>query len=68
MTGHYLNKQNPHFGWQRMLDSNAVIDDFLSSHDLDYEKKDEASYLNTLPGVVNQHTRFLFEVGDQKHE
>jgi hypothetical protein len=51
-----------------MLDPNAVIDDFLSSHDLDYEKKNEASYLNTLPGVVNQHTRFLFEVGDQKHE
>ena len=56
MTGHYLNKQNHHFGWQRMLDPNAVIDDFLSSHDLNYEQKDENTYLITLPGEAKQQT------------
>jgi hypothetical protein len=25
-----------------MLDANAVIDDFLQSHDLDYDQKDES--------------------------
>jgi len=64
MTGHYLNKQNPHFGWQRMLDPNAVIDDFLSSHDLDYEQKDESTYLVTLPGEAKQQTHCALVVGD----
>ena len=39
-----------------MLDPNAVIDDFLSSHDLDYEQKDENTYLITLPGEAKQQT------------
>ncbi len=64
MTGHYLNKQNPHFGWQRMLDPNAVIDDFLSSHDLDYEQKDDSTYLITLPGEAKQQTHCALVVGD----
>ena len=64
MTGHYLNKQNLHFGWQRMLDPNAVIDDFLSSHDLDYEQKDENTYLITLPGEAKQQTHCALVVGD----
>ena len=64
MTGHYLSKQNPHFGWQRMLDPNAVIDDFLSSHDLDYEQKDENTYLITLPGEAKQQTHCALVVGD----
>ena len=51
-----------------MLDPNAVIDDLLSSHYLNYEKKDETSYLSSLKGVVNQHERFIFAVGDHKHE
>jgi hypothetical protein len=34
-----------------MLDPKAVIDEFLASHDLDYEQKDESTYLITLPGV-----------------
>ena len=56
MTGHYLNKQNHHFGWQRMLNPNSVIDDFLSSHDLDYEQKNENTYLITLPDEAKQQT------------
>ncbi len=64
MTGHYLNKQNPHFGWQRMLDPNAVIEDFLSSHDLDFEQKDDNTYLITLPGEAKQQTHCALVVGD----
>jgi hypothetical protein len=30
-----------------MLDPNAVIDDFLQSHDLDYDQNDENTYLIT---------------------
>ena len=41
-----------------MLDTNAVIDDFLSSHDLDYEQKDENPYLITLPKVAKQQTHY----------
>ena len=41
-----------------MLDPNAVIDDFLSSHDLDYEQKDENTYLITLPGEARQQTNY----------
>ena len=58
MTGPYLSKQNPHFGWQRMLDPNAVIDDFLSPHDLDYAQKDENPYLITFPEVAKQQTNY----------
>ena len=47
-----------------MLDPNAVIDDFLSSHDLDYEQKDENTYLITLPGEAKQQTHCALVVGD----
>ena len=47
-----------------MLDPNAVIDDFLSSHDLDYEQKDENTYLITLPGETKQQTHCALVVGD----
>ena len=47
-----------------MLDPNAVIDDFLSSHDLDYEQKDENTYLVTLPGEAKQQTHCALVVGD----
>ncbi len=33
-----------------MLDPKAVIDEFLASHDLDYEQKDESTYLITRQG------------------
>jgi len=47
-----------------MLDANTVIDDFLSSHDLDYEHKDENTYLITLPGEAKQQTHCALVVGD----
>ena len=47
-----------------MLDPNPVIDDFLSSHDLDYEQKDENTYLITLPGETKQQTHCALVVGD----
>ena len=48
-----------------MLDAAAVIDDFLQSHDLDYDQKDEATYLITLPGQTKQQTHCALIVGDQ---
>ena len=47
-----------------MLDANAVIDDFLQSHDLDYDQKDEATYLITLPGQTKQQTHCALVIGD----
>ena len=47
-----------------MLDAAAVIDDFLQSHDLDYDQKDEATYLITLPGQTKQQTHCALVVGD----
>ena len=47
-----------------MLDANAVIDDFLQSHNLDYDQKDEATYLITLPGQTKQQTHCALIVGD----
>jgi hypothetical protein len=47
-----------------MLDATAVIDDFLQSHDLDYDQKDEATYLITLPGQTKQQTHCALVVGD----
>jgi hypothetical protein len=47
-----------------MLDYNAVIDDFLQSHDLDYNQKNESTYLITLPGQTKQQTHCALVVGD----
>ena len=47
-----------------MLDAAAVIDDFLQSHDLDYDQKDENTYLITLPGQTKQQTHCALIVGD----
>jgi hypothetical protein len=47
-----------------MLDAAAVIDDFLQSHDLDYDQKNEATYLITLPGQTKQQTHCALVVGD----
>ena len=47
-----------------MLDAAAVIDDFLQSHDLDYDQKDETTYLITLPGQTKQQTHCALVVGD----
>ena len=47
-----------------MLDPKAVIDEFLASHDLDYEQKDESTYLITLPGEAKQQTHCALIIGD----
>ena len=47
-----------------MLDAAAVIDDFLQSHDLDFDQKDEATYLITLRGQTKQQTHCALVVGD----
>ena len=47
-----------------MLDPLAVIDDFLESHDLDFEKSGENTYLITLPGEKKLQTHCALIVGD----
>jgi hypothetical protein len=47
-----------------MLDPKAVIDDFLLSHNLDFEQKNENTYLITLPGEAKQQTHCALIVGD----
>lgn len=47
-----------------MLEVKAVIDDFLASHDLDFEQKDENTYLITLPGEAKQQTHCALIIGD----
>ena len=47
-----------------MLEPAAVIDDFLDSHDLNYEQKDENTYLITLPGEAKQQTHCALIIGD----
>lgn len=64
MTGRYLINQRVNFGWQAMLEVKAVIDDFLASHDLDFEQKDENTYLITLPGEAKQQTHCALIIGD----
>ena len=64
MTGRYLNKLDQNYGWQAMLEPAAVIDDFLDSHDLNYEQKDENTYLITLPGDAKQQTHCALIIGD----
>ena len=47
-----------------MVDPRAVIDDFLESHDLDFEKSGENTYLITLPGEKKLQTHCALIVGD----
>jgi hypothetical protein len=47
-----------------MLDPKAVIDEFLASHDLDYDQKNESTYLITLPGETKQQTHCALIIGD----
>ena len=47
-----------------MIEPSAIIDDFLQSHDLDYDQKDEATYLITLPGQTKQQTHCALIIGD----
>ena len=47
-----------------MLDPKAVIDDFLQSHDLDYDQNDESTYLITFPGETKLQTHCALVIGD----
>ncbi|MEI7561738.1 MAG: YbjN domain-containing protein [Actinomycetes bacterium] len=47
-----------------MLNPNAVIDDFLQSHDLDYDQNDENTYLITLQGETKLQTHCALVIGD----
>ena len=47
-----------------MLEPAAVIDDFLQSHDLDYDQNTENTYLITLPGEAKQQTHCALIIGD----
>lgn len=43
----------------------ATIEEFLESHDIDFEKSSESSYLLTLPGEKKLQTHCALVVGDQ---
>ena len=47
-----------------MLDPKAVIDDFLESHDLDFDQNEENTYLITLPGETKLQTHCALIIGD----
>ena len=47
-----------------MVDPRAIIDDFLESHDLDFEKSGENTYLITLPGEKKLQTHCALIIGD----
>ena len=43
----------------------ATIDEFLESHDIDFEKSSDSTYLLTLPGEMKLQTHCALVVGDQ---
>ncbi len=47
-----------------MVDPRAIIEDFLESHDLDFEKSGENTFLITLPGEKKLQTHCALVVGD----
>jgi len=47
-----------------MLNPKDVIEDFLESHDLDYEKSGESKYMLTLPGEKKLQTHVALVIGD----
>jgi hypothetical protein len=46
------------------LDPREVIEDFLTSHDLDFEKQGENSFMVTLPGEKKLETQCALIIGD----
>lgn len=46
------------------INSRAIIEEFLDSHDLDYERRDEQTFLVTLPGEKKLQTHCALVVGD----
>ncbi len=46
------------------IDPRIVIEEFLDSHDLDYGRRDENTFLVTLPGETKLQTHCALVVGD----
>ena len=46
------------------LEPSAVIEDFLESHDLDFERADEKTFMVTLPGEAKLQTHCALVIGD----
>jgi len=46
------------------LDPRAVIEDFLASHDLDFEKQGQNTFMVTLPGEKKLETQCALVIGD----
>ena len=46
------------------IDPRVTIEDFLDSHDLEYERKDSNTFLVTLPGEKKLQTHCALVVGD----
>jgi len=46
------------------LDPREVIEDFLTSHDLDFEKQGENTFMVTLPGEKKLETQCALVIGD----
>jgi hypothetical protein len=47
-----------------MIDPRVIIEDFLESHDLDFERANADSFLVTLPGDKKLQTHCALQVGD----
>ena len=47
-----------------MIDPRVIIEEFLDSHDLDYEKSGTSTFLVTLPGEKKLQTHCALIVGD----
>jgi len=50
------------------IDPRATIEEFLDSHDLEYERKDANTFLVTLPGEKKLQTHCALIVGDQENQ
>ena len=46
------------------IDARVIIEEFLDSHDLDYDRRDENTFLVTLPGETKLQTHCALVVGD----
>lgn len=46
------------------IDPRITIEEFLDSHDIDYERRDEKTFLVTLPGEKKLQTHCALVVGD----
>ena len=47
-----------------MIDSKAIIEDFLESHDLEFDHPDSKTFLITLPGEKKLQTHVALVIGD----